>query len=271
MARTDKTLTVLITVAETRGSAPREAGTRMAVTADSQHGTIGGGRLEFEAVNQARKLLEDPLTNSLTQKYALGPLLEQCCGGSVVLELSKMPLVEALDAVKSAGPWANLYMFGAGHVGRAVAKAIAPLGFNTLWTDSRESEFPGEIPPGCTKNISADPVAVVEGAKPGSMFLVFTHSHQLDYAITAAVLARGDALYCGLIGSKTKRARFEKRMLDEAGIDESRLASLTCPIGVPGIEGKEPEIIAASVAAQLLTYVTPERNQSSKGKNNNGT
>lgn len=243
---------VLITVAEAKGSAPREAGTRMVVTADSQTGTIGGGRLEFEAVNQARKLLADPVTNTLTQKYALGPLLEQCCGGSVVLDLSKMSLDEASKAIKSPQPDMNLYMFGAGHVGRAAARALAPLPFNTAWTDSRDGEFPDEIPRGCTRNISDNPVAVVEGAQPGSMFLVFTHSHQLDYEIIAAVLARGDAVYCGLIGSATKRARFEKRLLDEPGVTLKNLEMLTCPIGVPGIGGKEPEIIAASVAAQLL-------------------
>ena len=260
----------MITVIETKGSAPREAGTRMAVTADSQTGTIGGGRLEFEAINQARKLLADPMTSSLTQKYALGPLLEQCCGGSVVLELTKMPVQVALAEINEKGPPTKLYMFGAGHVGRAVASALAPLGFDTLWVDSRLGEFPEEIPPGCTMNVCDDPVAVIDGAKPGSMFLVFTHSHQLDYEITAAVLARGDAAYCGLIGSATKRARFEKRLLDENGIDESRLASLTCPIGVPGIRGKEPQVIAASAVAQLLIFVTPEPYQSPRGKKNNG-
>lgn len=224
----------------------------MMVTLDSQSGTIGGGRLEFEAVNQARKLLADPVTNTLTQKYALGPLLEQCCGGSVVLELSKMPMGDASKAIKSPPPATNLYMFGAGHVGKAVANALAPLSFNIVWTDAREGEFPDNLPPNCTKNVSDDPMAVVQGAKAGTMFLVFTHSHQLDYDITTAVLARGDAIYCGLIGSATKRARFEKRMLDESGITTKKLGTLTCPIGVPGIEGKEPEVIAASVVAQLL-------------------
>ncbi len=243
---------VLIKVTETKGSAPREVGTCMAVTAESQTGTIGGGRLEFEAVGQARKLLTDPSKTSLIQKYALGPLLEQCCGGSVVLDLSKMPVQAALSAITVKTPETNLYMFGAGHVGRAVASAIAPLGFNALWTDSREGEFPNKIPSGTVKNISDDAVTVVRGAKPGSMFLVFTHSHQLDYEITAAVLARGDAAYCGLIGSATKRARFEKRLLGEADITQAKLEMLTCPIGVPGIRGKEPEVIAASVAAQLL-------------------
>jgi len=243
---------VLITVIETKGSAPREVDTCMAVTANSQTGTIGGGRLEFEAVSQARKLLSDPVTKNLTQKYALGPLLEQCCGGSVVLDLSKMRVQAALGAITGNTPLTNLYMFGAGHVGRAVASAIAPLGFNTLWTDSRDYEFPGTIPMGAVTNVSDDAVAVVRGAKPGSMFLVFTHSHQLDYDITAAVLARGDAAYCGLIGSATKRARFEKRLLDLPDITPDKLEMLTCPIGVPGIRGKEPEVIAASVAAQLL-------------------
>ncbi len=243
---------VLIKVIETKGSAPREVGTCMIITAGSQSGTIGGGRLEFEAVGQARKLLGDPSTTTLTQKYALGPLLEQCCGGSVVLELAKMPVKAALDALTSKTPATNLYMFGAGHVGRAVATTLAPLGFNTLWTDSRADEFPEAMPVGAVKNICDDAVAVVQGAKPGSMFLVFTHSHQLDYEITTAVLARGDAIYCGLIGSATKRARFEKRLLCEPDITPTKLEMLTCPIGVPGIGGKEPEVIAASVVVQLL-------------------
>ena len=249
---------VLVTIADTKGSAPRETGTCMVVAVDSQQGTIGGGRLEFEAVEQARKLLCDPMTNTLTQKYALGPLLEQCCGGSVVLELAKMQSDTAYAALKGPKALADLYMFGAGHVGKAVARALAPLPFKIIWTDSREVEFPADIPAGCTRNVSDDSVVIVKSAKPGSMFLVFTHSHQLDYEITSAVLARGDAVYCGLIGSATKRARFEKRMLDEAGIGENRLALLTCPIGMPGIDGKEPEVIAASVAAQLLFELTSE-------------
>lgn len=221
-------------------------------TADGQQGTIGGGRLEFEAIKQARKLLADPEQATLTQKYALGPLLEQCCGGSVVLELNKVGANAALEAIKGPNAETQVYMFGAGHVGRAVAQALAPLAFNIEWVDSRADEFPEQIPTAAHKVISDDPVAIIQDAKPGAMFLVFTHSHQLDYEITAAVLARGDAVYCGLIGSATKRARFEKRLLDEAGIDRVRLASLTCPIGVQGINGKEPEVIAASVAAQLL-------------------
>jgi len=244
---------VLITVAEAKGSAPREAGTCMFVTSDGQSGTIGGGRLEYEAVDQARKLLAEPDTRSLTQKYALGPLLEQCCGGSVVIGLDRMAEADARARMARQGEGARLYMFGAGHVGRAVATALAPLDFSTLWTDSREGEFPSAIPSGCQKKVSDDAVAVVEAAKPGSMFLIFTHSHQLDYDITAAVLTRGDAAYCGLIGSKTKRARFENRMLRERVVDEVGLKALTCPIGVPGIAGKEPEVIAASVVAQLLT------------------
>lgn len=243
---------VLITISEAMGSAPREAGTQMVVTADGQHGTIGGGRLEFEAIIQARKLLADPTKKTLTQKYALGPLLEQCCGGSVVLELKKMNANAAHDAIKRPAAETQVYMFGAGHVGRAVVQALAPLAFNIVWIDSRADEFPDHIPASVTKVVSDDYVSIVQSANKGSMFLVITHSHQLDYEITAAVLARGDAFYCGLIGSATKRARFEKRLLDEAGIDQMQLASLTCPIGVPGIKGKEPEVIAASVAAQLL-------------------
>ena len=248
-------LAVLVTITEAKGSAPRTEGTRMLVTASGQEGTIGGGRLEYEATSQARKLLADPEKTKLVQQYALGPLLEQCCGGSVVLELEKMAPSIARDQLSEKAPGASLYMFGAGHVGRAVATALAPLDFKTVWVDSREAEFPSVVPSGCKQQVTEDPLAIVQAAVPDAFYLVFTHSHQLDYDITAAVLARGDARYCGLIGSKTKRARFENRMLRERVIDETGLPRLTCPIGVPGIAGKEPEVIAASVVAQLLTLV----------------
>ncbi len=243
---------VLITVEETQGSAPREAGTAMWVDARGIQGTIGGGKLEFQAIEQARKLLDDPDRSEVTQKYALGPLLEQCCGGSVVLKLTKKPVTEREALLRDSRLFAPLYMFGAGHVGRAVARALRPLPFRITWVDGRTHEFPDFLPKNAIKIIDHDAVKVVGEAPADALYLVFTHSHQLDYDITAAVLKRGDARYCGLIGSKTKRARFENRLLKETGITATDLRNLTCPIGIEGIGGKEPEVIAAAVAAQLL-------------------
>jgi xanthine dehydrogenase accessory protein XdhC len=248
-------LGVLITVEETQGSAPREAGAAMWVDARGVQGSVGGGNLEFQAIEQARKLLSDAGKLEVVQKYALGPLLEQCCGGSVVLKLMKRPLAEreALLAYRRAP--APLYMFGAGHVGRAVAQALRPLPFRITWVDSRPREFPNFMPRNAVKVTSEDTGSIVVRAPKGCLFLIFTHSHQLDYEIAAAVLKRGDARFCGLIGSATKRARFETRLLREEGIGEADLETLTCPIGIEGVTGKEPEVIAAAVAAQLLQYL----------------
>ncbi len=246
---------VLIIVEETKGSAPREAGTTMWVDARGIQGTIGGGNLEYQVIEQAHKLLADDTLTELTQNYALGPLLEQCCGGSVVLKLIKKPVAERMAMMAGRRARVPLYMFGAGHVGKAVMAAIHKLPFAVTWVDERVHEFPSFVPKHAEKVTDRDPVEVVESAPAGSLFLIFTHSHQLDYAITAAVLKRGDARYCGLIGSKTKRARFENRMLKERVITEEDLPNLTCPIGVEGVHGKEPEIIAAAVAAQLLRYI----------------
>lgn len=243
---------VLITVEEIQGSAPREAGAAMWVDARGTHGTIGGGNLEFQATEQARKLLHDPDRTETIQKYALGPLLEQCCGGSVVLKLAKKPLAEREALLRDRRPLAPLYMFGAGHVGRSVAQALRPLPFRITWVDGRAQEFPDFLPKHAVKVTDIEAVKVVGEAPAKALYLIFTHSHQLDYDITAAVLKRGDARYCGLIGSETKRSRFESRLLKEQGITADDLRNLTCPIGIEGVDGKEPEVIAAAVAAQLL-------------------
>ncbi len=247
---------VLVRVDATEGSAPREEGTVMWVDARGIQGTIGGGNLEFLAIEQARKLLEVDEMEA-TQRYALGPLLEQCCGGSVVLKLKKMPTANRLSAMRDTRTLAPLYMFGAGHVGKAVMTAIRKLPFQVTWVDGRADEFPSLVSKRTTKVLDDTPVRHVESAPAYSLYLIFTHSHQLDYDITAAVLKRGDAAYCGLIGSDTKRARFVSRFRKEEGLSEDQIARLTCPIGIVGIHGKEPEVIAASVAAQLLQVISP--------------
>lgn len=155
-----------------------------------------------------------------------------------------------------------LFLFGAGHVGRAVARALLPLAFAITWIDGRAGQFLHPPLAGLKTLALAMPELAVEEAPPGTIFLVMTHSHPLDEAICEAVLRRADFSYLGLIGSDTKRARFVKR-LRAAGIPDAALARLTCPIGLPGIESKEPAAIAASVAADLL--VRRQQNFSRQG------
>ncbi|MFO1149235.1 MAG: xanthine dehydrogenase accessory protein XdhC [Alsobacter sp.] len=154
-----------------------------------------------------------------------------------------------------------LWLFGAGHVGRALVMALAPLPFSVRWIDPRPDAFPTHAPANVTAALEADPAAALAKAPPGALLLVMTHSHALDLAIVEAALGRAEIGFVGLIGSATKRARFLSR-LRAAGLPEARLGALVCPIGVPGLEGKEPAVIAASVAVQLLQ----ERQRQSEGR-----
>ncbi len=241
---------VVVEVAAHKGSVPRETGTRMLVAADQVLGTIGGGHLEQQAIGRARALLRgEPLPPE--QHLPLGPALGQCCGGAVTLRYT------ALAASRPA-EWAlpeprfTLQLYGAGHVGRAMVKLLEGIPCRVQWIDERESEFPPEPSAPHVERVCVEPVeAEVVAAPPGAFYLVLTHSHALDQAITEAVLRRGDFGFLGLIGSKTKRARFVHRF-EARGIPADTIARMTCPIGVPGIAGKEPEVIAVAVVAQLL-------------------
>ncbi len=148
-------------------------------------------------------------------------------------------------------PELHVVLFGAGHVGRALARVLGTLPCSVVWVDAREEEFPDEVPINIRVEATDAPLAEVAAAPPGTCFLVMTHSHALDFELGEAILARGDFRYFGLIGSRTKRRSFEQR-LAQRGIDAATLARMTCPIGVPGIPGKEPEVIAVAAAAQLL-------------------
>ncbi|MDB5678587.1 MAG: Xanthine dehydrogenase accessory protein XdhC [Sphingomonas bacterium] len=282
--------TALVTVLATEGSAPRGPGARMVVTGDNQQGSIGGGALEYQAVEQARAILDHPPGAWRIQDYPLGPLLGQCCGGRVRLLIEHLdpdasqwiaserpiaarlladrvertdtdipnteplfargerPGVGATFAEPADIPRMPVLMFGAGHVGRAIAQRAdgLPLQFARYDTRSDAAEMPGVV--------HADEEAMVAcAAEAGrdAAVLILTHDHALDYRLTAAAL-RSAAPFVGLIGSRTKRARFLARLRDE-GIDASRL---TCPIGMPGIAGKEPDVIAIATLAQLLTLRT---------------
>ena len=248
---------VLVTVTEALGSAPREAGTRMLVGAAHTAGTVGGGHLELQAIAQARAMLATGDTAPQSAHYPLGPALGQCCGGAVTLGFSRLD-ARALSSWPVAAPLFHLQLYGAGHVGRAIARALAPLNVVVDWIDEREEEFPATFMPGALPwpehihKVCVDAVeAEVRGAGAGAFYLVLTHQHDLDLKITEAILRRGDFGFLGLIGSKTKKHRFIHRF-EQRGISPDAIARITCPIGVPGIAGKEPEVIAAAVVAQLL-------------------
>jgi xanthine dehydrogenase accessory factor len=238
-------------VLDARGSVPRQAGTRMLVNSDQAVGTIGGGHLELQAIAQARALLAagDPGPHDRT--VALGPSLGQCCGGTLTLRTQAL-MPETLSQWPREAPLFKLQLYGAGHVGRAIVKLLEDIRCSVQWIDEREDEFPSTPDVAHIERVCVEPVeAEVAQASPGQFYLVLTHSHDLDLRITEAVLRRGDFGYLGLIGSATKRARFMHRF-EQRGIEAALLDRLTCPIGVPGIGGKEPEVIALAVVSQLL-------------------
>lgn len=295
--RSGETL-AMATVVGARGSTPREAGARMLVWPDRFSGTIGGGALEKQALDQARRLLAQDVRRHALQDYPLGPLLRQCCGGHVRLLLERLDgesLAWLTPAAAARGPFAltarfaggrmsrsldgpgphgsdgpttpimevrclsetirpalpRVVIFGAGHVGQAVARAFAPLPFHLDWLASREDLRPEASGTRAEIFPEDELVEAVEAAPAGTLVAIFTHSHDLDYRLTLAALRRDDLAYVGLIGSRTKRARFDRRLRDD-GVTEAELARLTCPIGIADLKSKEPAVIAIALAAQLL-------------------
>lgn len=246
---------VLVSVTATQGSVPRDAGAWMAVFADSVVATIGGGRVELEATERARRVLRGELGGSV-ERYPLGPSLGQCCGGVMHLRFERLAQgseAEARARLLPKGP--PVALFGGGHVGTALARILGTLPLALRWIDSRDGIFPAELPAHVVVEHS-DPVqGAVADLAPGSAVLVMSFSHAEDLDIVAACLRRirerGDLPFVGLIGSATKWATFRRR-LEERGFSPQELARITSPIGIAGIQGKEPEVIAVAVAAQLL-------------------
>ncbi|MBI5837470.1 MAG: xanthine dehydrogenase accessory protein XdhC [Candidatus Eisenbacteria bacterium] len=231
---------VLATVVRVTGSAPRGPGSRMLVFAVGRiEGSLGGGRLELKVCAEARTLLAEG-TPHVHRTYRLNPAEDQCCGGEVEVFMERI------------APRPHVVMFGAGHVGQAVARALAPLPFRVTVIDDREEyAAPGRFPGG-VEVICADPLTALGSlhtTAEASYALVFTHSHKLDIHIVSVLVAR-PLRYLGMIGSRTKWSRFRAALL-ERGVQEADLARITSPIGI-GVGGKEPEEIAVSVVAQLL-------------------
>lgn len=288
----------LVTVVGAKGSTPREAGARMVVSvAGAISGTIGGGRLELDAMERAIAALHAGRDGSERLDLALGPSIGQCCGGAVSLMIetftsARLAAVAELAKAETAGPFQTigpyvggapidrrvigterreptaiidddridesfgeplreLLLFGAGHVGRAVVLALAPLPFHVRWIDARPNAFPDLPLARLDQVVTGTPSAELKAAPTDAFVLIMTHDHGLDLDILHAALSEDRFPYVGLIGSRTKRARFEHR-LTELGHPEAHIRAFTCPIGVPGITSKEPEHIAVSVVAELL-------------------
>jgi xanthine dehydrogenase accessory factor len=249
---------VLVTVVATEGSVPRETDSWMAVFADVLVGSIGGGHLEHQAMEQALRLLQSGLRTPQNLRMALGPSLGQCCGGVVHLYLepvsvADLPEIELrLQQAQSLTPVA---LFGGGHVGHALARLLCGLPFALRWIDSREGIFPQLLPSHVRCEHSEPVQSAVRDLAPQSRVLIMSFSHAQDYDVLMACLQRqrtqADLPYIGLIGSATKWATFKHR-LEARGFTQQELAHVTCPIGVAGISSKLPEVIAVAVAAQLL-------------------
>jgi len=254
---------IWITVLQAQGSVPRGEGTVMAVFDGDFLGTIGGGHLEFEAIAEARRCLQSAHGQGslpMEKRFALGPSLGQCCGGALVLRFEWVkaedaPRLQNFMLVQAAQRFQPLALFGGGHVGKALVQALAPLPFHVRWIDSRDEIFPPNVPAQVVCEHSNPVQAAVPDLAPNSRVLIMSFSHAEDLDVVAACLLRQrqhkDLAFIGLIGSATKWATF-KRRLAERGFSEAECQQVTCPIGVPGITGKEPEVIAIAVAAQLL-------------------
>ena len=245
----------MVEIVRVEGSAPRDVGTVMAVREDGAFsGTIGGGALEWRVLADARRLLTT--AQRLGERdYILGPDLGQCCGGRIrvriaIFDQHDKGTIEQRAAAATA-THSPVAVFGAGHIGRALVLALAPLPFHVCWMDGRDGAFPSHVPENTVCCPLGDIDAAVAGIAPGSLVVIMTHDHALDLHIVHKTLSRRDLAFVGLVGSASKRARFCHR-LTAAGLAPSQISALICPIGVGGLRSKSPAIIAAGIALQLL-------------------
>ncbi len=253
-----------------RGSSPREAGAFMVIAAEAQIGTIGGGALEYLVIDRARQVLRDGGAGD-DLDVPLGPEIGQCCGGRVDVALrlldapGKEALIQRLRRDEAARP--EVYLFGSGHVGKALARALAPLPLRLTVIDTRPDEL-SDLPEGVTGRALAMPEAAVRAAPKGTSYLILTHDHALDFLIAAEALRRTDAPYVGMVGSATKGARFRSWARSE-GLSETELGRLVLPIGgkafPQGLGDKRPEVIAALAAAEILVHITGREVKSDAG------
>ncbi|EEX93568.1 xanthine dehydrogenase accessory factor XdhC [Vibrio orientalis CIP 102891 = ATCC 33934] len=233
---------VMVTVLEDRGSVPRDAGTKMLVTRDRLIATIGGGHLEHVATKMAREMLIAGERSLKVERFNLGARLGQCCGGMATLSFEPIGTAQK-----------HLVVFGAGHVAKALLHIVSTLPFRVTWIDERDDVFPEELPRNVTKLVTDDPVGEVRDLPPNSYYLVMTHNHQLDFDLARAIIDRDDSVYFGMIGSLTKRKKFDMR-LAQRGYTDAQIDTMICPIGVSMVNGKHPAEIAVSVAGELIAH-----------------
>ncbi len=241
-----------VRLSRVRGSSPRDVGAEMFVAPGGIHGTIGGGQLEYMAIDNARAMLRSG-RRSKRMDVPLGPEIGQCCGGRVELALRWMTDADRATALRTdaereaARP--HVHILGAGHVGRALARFFQFLPVRCIVIDNRAEEL-ALVDATVEKRRSAMPEADIRNAPANSVFIVLTHDHALDFLLTLEALDRRDAAYVGLIGSATKRQRFERfQKTHGAGADCTRLV---CPIGADDSGDKRPEVIAALVVAEVM-------------------
>ena len=250
-------MVALVEIVRTKGSVPREAGAYMLVSQTATHGTIGGGQLEFMAIDKARQVLvASGREGSITLDIPLGPEIGQCCGGRVEVSIRiaddklRADLVEAAEREERG--MRHVYIFGGGHVGQALASATALLPVRSIVVETRAEALEG-MPAAVTTKLVSVPEDIVRGAPAGSAFVVLTHDHALDFLIVAEALHRRDAAYVGMIGSQTKKATFRNWFFKSAGGEETEFARLVSPIGGDAVKDKRPAVIAALAAAEIMT------------------
>ena len=259
----------LVEIVEAKGSTPRDKGAWMLVSREAIFGTIGGGQLEFMAIERAREMLGegagaeqgrdvakvDDGRSGVVLDLPLGPEIGQCCGGRVEIAIGRVDaqmrnsLLAAAEAEDTRRP--HVYLFGGGHVGHALAAALALLPMRTILVETR-AEALGDIPAAVETRLTPVPEEAIRAAPAGSAYLILTHDHALDFLLVAEALGRADAAYVGMIGSRTKKATFRNWYLRSAGGSEAALARLVTPIGGHGVDDKRPAVIAALAAAEVM-------------------
>lgn len=233
---------VLVSVISTEGSVPRNPGSKMLVTQKALIDTLGGGNLEWHALEYARQLLSEGKNTQRLQKFPLAAALGQCCGGHATL------LFECFCHVSQ-----SLWLFGAGHVGQALSKILQDLPLRLHWVDSRPELFPPQLAADVTKHQPAEPTDVFVHISTSDSLLIMTHSHDQDYRLCEAALTQQQQGFIGLIGSDTKAARFRHR-LRHAGFTPEEIGRIECPVGVTGVGGKRPMEVAVSIAARVIQH-----------------
>lgn len=245
---------ILVEVTGAVGSTPRDTDAWMLVSISRSYSTIGGGQLEYMAIDQARRALRQSQP-AAAMSIALGPEIGQCCGGRVGLSFTAVTrelaaeLVARADAEIARRP--HVYVFGAGHVGDALAEALSLAPLRTVLVDTREDELAASRASGIETCLTAMPEMIVRNAPAGSAFVILTHDHALDFLIATEALCREDAAYVGMIGSKTKRATFKNWLSREVGRPEL-FDRLVCPIGGTAIKDKRPAVIATLAVAEIV-------------------